>query len=61
MGTDRKALKAISKAVDRAMRSPRMIEIVANAVKSKPLNLGPDSTRKMMVDGLANVGVLFAK
>lgn len=60
-GTDPEALKAISKAIDRAMRSPRMIEIVANAVKGKPLNLGPDGTRKMMVDGLANVGVLFAK
>ena len=60
-GTDPAALKAITKAIERAMRSPRMIEIVANAVKGKPLNLGPDGTRKMMVDGLANVGMLFAK
>ena len=33
-GTDRKAVKAIAKAIDRALRSPEMIEIVGNAVKT---------------------------
>ena len=60
-GTDRKAVKAIAKAIDRALRSPEMIEIVGNAVKTKPLNLGRRGTKKMMVNGLSNVGVLFAK
>jgi len=60
-GTDPEAVKAIAKAIDRALRSPEMIEIVGNAVKNKPLNLGVDGTKQMMVDGLTNVGVLFAK
>ena len=60
-GTDRKAVKAIAKAIERALRSPEMIEIVGNAVKNKPLNLGRRGTKKMMVDGLSNVGVLFAE
>ena len=37
-GTDRRAVKAIAKAIDRALRSPDMIEIVGNTVKNKPLN-----------------------
>jgi tripartite-type tricarboxylate transporter receptor subunit TctC len=60
-GTDPEAVEAIAKAIDRALRSPEMVEIVGNAVKNKPLNLGPQGTKKMMVDGLSNVGVLFAK
>jgi len=60
-GTDRKAVEAIAKVIDRALRSPEMVEIVGNAVKNKPLNLGRQGTKKMMVDGLSNVSVLFAK
>jgi tripartite-type tricarboxylate transporter receptor subunit TctC len=60
-GTDPKALASISAAIDAALAAPEMKEIVNNAVKNDPLNLGPDGTRAMMVDGLANVGVLFAK
>ena len=60
-GTDRKARKAIVAAIKKAMKSPEMEDIVSNAIKSKPLNLGPDGTEDMMRDGLQNVGVLFAK
>ncbi|MDA9929848.1 tripartite tricarboxylate transporter substrate binding protein [Alphaproteobacteria bacterium] len=60
-GTDPAAIKAISMAIENAMKSPEMIKIVNNAVKNPPLNLGADGTKTMMVEGLANVGVLFAK
>ena len=60
-GTPPEALKAITAAIENAMQSDDMAEIVANAVKGKPLNLGPDGTRKMLVDGVDNVKVLFAK
>lgn len=60
-GTDADALTAIDEAIGSALASPEMIKIVNNAIKSNPLNLGPDGTKAMMVDGLTNVGVLFAK
>ena len=60
-GTDPEAVKAIASAIDEAMQSPEMAEIVANAIKGNPLNLGTDGTRQMLVDGLDNVNVLFAK
>ncbi|MEM7068619.1 MAG: tripartite tricarboxylate transporter substrate binding protein [Pseudomonadota bacterium] len=60
-GTDPAAIKALSAAIENAIKSPEMAEIVANAIKGKPLNLGPDGTQKMMQDGLSNVAILFAK
>ncbi len=60
-GTDPEAVKAIATAIDNAMQSPEMVDIVANAIKGNPLNLGTDGTKQMLVDGLANVKVLFAK
>ncbi len=60
-GTSPDAVKAISAAIDEAMKSPEMAEIVGNATKGKPLNLGPDGTKTMLVDGLDNVKVLFQK
>ena len=60
-GTDAEPLAAISDAIGAALESPEMIKIVNNAVKNDPLNLGPDGTKAMMVDGLVNVGILFAK
>ncbi|MGH1416434.1 MAG: tripartite tricarboxylate transporter substrate binding protein [Pelagimonas sp.] len=60
-GTDPAALKAIAAAMDEAIGSPEVAEIVANAVKGAPHNMGPEGTHQMMVDGLANAKVLFAK
>ena len=60
-GTDPEAVEEIAKVIDLALRSPEMVEIVGNTIRNKPLNLGPRGTKNMMVDGLANVGVLFAK
>ncbi len=60
-GTDPEAVKAIAAAIDEATKAPEFAEIVQNAVKGKPINMGTEGTKKMMVDGLANAKILFAK
>ncbi|WP_165784507.1 Bug family tripartite tricarboxylate transporter substrate binding protein [Zhengella mangrovi] len=60
-GTDAEALKAISAAIDEATKAPAFAEIVQNAVKGAPINMGPEGAKQMMVDGLANAKILFAK
>lgn len=60
-GTDPAAVSAIAAAIDEAIKSDAVAEIVLNAVKGKPVNLGPEGTQKMMTDGLAAAQILFAK
>ncbi|MBT5678564.1 MAG: hypothetical protein HOJ10_03700, partial [Marinovum sp.] len=60
-GTDPAATKAITAAVAAAVNSDAVAEIVANAASSAPLNLGPEGTKKMLVDGIENVKVLFGQ
>lgn len=60
-GTDPAAVKAIAAAIDDAIKTPEIAEIVQNAVKGAPLNMGPEGTHKMMVDGLDAAKVLFDK
>lgn len=60
-GTDAVALNAISKAISNALKAPEMKEIARNTIKNDPLNLGPSGTRKMMVDGVSNVRILFGQ
>ena len=60
-GTDAAAVEAISAAVDAAIQTPDMIEIVKNAVQGAPINMGPGGTHQMMSEGLANAKILFAK
>lgn len=60
-GTDPAAVAAIAAAIENAVASDEMKEIVANAIKGVPENLGADGTRQMMIDGLSNVAILFGK
>lgn len=60
-GTDPAALAAISTAIDEAVKSEAVAEIVMNATNGTPDNRGPEGTHKMMQDGLAAAKVLFAK
>jgi tripartite-type tricarboxylate transporter receptor subunit TctC len=60
-GTSAEAVDAIANAIDAAMQSPEMAEIIKNATKGNPLNLGPDGTKNMLVGGIDNVRVLFQK
>ncbi|SFT17341.1 Tripartite-type tricarboxylate transporter, receptor component TctC [Sulfitobacter marinus] len=59
-GTDPSATAAIAAAIDEAVQSPEIAEIVRNAVQGDPINMGPDGARLMMVDGLENAERLFA-
>ena len=59
-GSDPTATAAIAAAIDEAVKSPEIAEIVRNAVQGDPLNMGPDGARMMMVDGLENAKRLFA-
>lgn len=60
-GTDPAAVAAIAAAIDEAVKSDDIAEIVQNAVKGAPINLGAEGTHKMMTDGLAAAQILFAK
>jgi tripartite-type tricarboxylate transporter receptor subunit TctC len=60
-GTAPEAVTAIAAAIDNAMKSEEIAKIVNNATNGSPLNLGPEGTKKMLVDGIDNVKVLFAK
>ncbi len=58
VGTDQAALDALSAALNGALTDPRVVEIVKNTTKVDPVNLGPDGTKQMMVDGMANAKAL---
>jgi len=60
-GTDPAALEALRTAFANAIESEDVMEIVRNAATTETMNLGGDGTKQMMVDGLANVGVLFSE
>jgi hypothetical protein len=59
-GSDPAATSAIAAAIDEAVQSPEIAEIVRNAVQGDPINMGPKGARMMMVDGLGNAKLLFA-
>jgi len=60
-GTDPEAVAALTKALENAIASDEVAEVTRNAAATEPLDLGPDNTKKMMVDGIENVKVLFAE
>lgn len=60
-GTEPAAVAAIAAAIDEAVKSDDIAEIVQNAVKGDPINMGPEGTHQMMTDGLAAAKILFAK
>ncbi|GHA43849.1 exported protein [Amylibacter ulvae] len=60
-GTDPAAVAAIAAAIDEAVKSDEIAEIVQNAVKGAPINMGPEGAHKMMTDGLAAAQILFAE
>ena len=55
------AKDALAKAFNSAINSENVSKVIQNVLKLKPNNLGPDDTKEMMVDGLANIAVLFGK
>lgn len=60
-GTDPEAVAALSEAIANALATDEVQEIVKNAATAQVENLGPEGTKKMLVDGIDNVKTLFGK
>jgi len=60
-GLPAEARTGLAAALAEAIKSDKVAEIVANTLSTEPNNLGPDGTKKMLVDGIAGVKVLFGK
>ncbi|MCF4099283.1 tripartite tricarboxylate transporter substrate binding protein [Maritalea mediterranea] len=58
-GLDDHAKAGLAKALDDAIKSDNVQNVVRNAMQNSTNNLGPDGTKKMMEDGLKSVGDLF--
>lgn len=52
---------ALAKALDAAITSPKVTKVVMNAFSTEVKNRGPEGTKKMLVDGIAGIKVLFGK
>ena len=55
------AKAALSKAFGDAINSDNARKAIVNSLQTDPSDLGPDGTKKMMVEGLGNVAKLFGK
>lgn len=60
-GTSNDASAAIAKALAVALETDEVKTAVRNALSVDVVNLGPEATKKMLVDGIENVKVLFGK
>jgi tripartite-type tricarboxylate transporter receptor subunit TctC len=60
-GTEPEALAALTDALANAIASDEVAEVVRNAATTETLNLGPEGTKKMLVDGIENVKILFGE
>jgi len=60
-GIPAEAKAALASALDKAIKSKEVEKIVVNTISTKPDNMGPEGTNKMLVDGIASVKVLFGK
>lgn len=58
-GTDPAAAEALGKALEAALATDEVAEVVRNAAQTDVENLGVDGTKAMMTDGLENIKVLF--
>jgi len=55
------AREALAEALDNAIKSAEVKKVVESALATVPNNLGVDGTKKMMLDGITGVKVLFGK
>jgi tripartite-type tricarboxylate transporter receptor subunit TctC len=55
------AKAAWTKALDNAIKAPKVRDLVAKAMQNETINLGADGTKKMMNAGIGGVKVLFGK
>ncbi len=54
-GLDRDSKKALTKALDKAINSKTLKELIGNVMKTTPNNLGPKGTKEKLVTGLVDV------
>jgi tripartite-type tricarboxylate transporter receptor subunit TctC len=55
------AKEAWAKALDNAIKAPKVRDLVSKAMQNQTVNLGADGTAKMMNAGIGGVKVLFGK
>ncbi|MDG1068418.1 MAG: tripartite tricarboxylate transporter substrate binding protein [Sulfitobacter sp.] len=60
-GSSAEAQAAIAAALAAALETDEVKAAVHNALNTEVVNLGPEATKKMLVDGIDNVKVLFGK
>lgn len=60
-GLPAEAKAALAEALDKALQTEEVRKIVANTLSSQPVNLGPDGTKQMIVEGMDGVRVLFGE
>lgn len=60
-GLPAEAKSALAEALDRALKTEAVKKIVSNTLSSQPVNLGPDGTQEMFVDGMDGVRILFGE
>jgi len=52
---------ALAQALDKALKTDAVKEVVSNTLSAQPKNLGPEGTKQMFVQGMDGVKVLFGK
>lgn len=55
------AQAALAEALDAALQTDAVRQVVANTLSTKPRNLGPEGTRQMFIEGMDGVQVLFGQ
>lgn len=60
-GLPEEAKTALAGALDQALKTDEVKQVVANTLSAQPSNLGPEGTKQMLVDGMEGVRVLFGK
>lgn len=60
-GMPEDATKALSEAIGAALSADSTKVAIMNAFHTEPSDKGPEATKKMLEDGLVNVGALFGK
>lgn len=60
-GLPEEAKSALADALDKALQTDEVKEVVSNTLSAQPRNLGPEGTREMFFQGMDGVKVLFGK
>jgi tripartite-type tricarboxylate transporter receptor subunit TctC len=59
-GLDAEVKTALAKALDDAINSTSMTELIGNIMQTTPNNIGPDATEAKLVNGLSDISALLA-